>query len=52
VHAYYYPAAIAIGLFLLTLSFLLPETTPATLTARILAVVAFALAVIFAIIQG
>lgn len=47
-HAYY-PTAIAAGLFFLALSFLLPETT-AALTMRILAAVAFALAIIFATI--
>ena len=43
----YYPVAVAAGLLFLALSFLLPEPSVAT-TTRILAVVAFALAVIFA----
>lgn len=46
----YYPVAIAAGLLLFALSFLLPEPSVAT-TTRILAVVAFALAVIFALMH-
>lgn len=45
----YYPASIAAGLLLLTLSFLLPEPSVGT-TSRILAAVAFALALIFALL--
>lgn len=45
----YYPVAIAAGLLLLALSFLLPEPSVAT-TTRILSVVCFALAQIFALL--
>ena len=47
----YYSLAIALGLALLTLSFLLPEPSVATI-ARILAVVAFLLAVVFCLLGG
>lgn len=45
----YYPAAIAAGLLLLTLSFLLPGPSAGT-TTRILAAVCFSLALIFALL--
>lgn len=46
----YYPTAVAAGLLLLALSFLLPAPSAAT-TSRITAVVAFALALIFSLLH-
>lgn len=48
--ATYYSVAIAAGLLLLALSFLLPAPSAAT-TSRIISVVAFALAVMFALLH-